>query len=438
LLFFVSFWVSPLLSNFTLENCSTKVPAGNNNPQPAIVMLNFTENYTTYELPASSGARCLDGTNYKFYFTEGSGGSSNKWIFYWQGAAFCGSDGYEPIESCYQRMSTSYGTSNSSYWGDNGTVTMAPAAMGWFSSMKEYNPKFYNWNKVELISCDGANHQGAIEEPYYYKGTYLYFRGMNNTLATIEFLENYHGLSNATEILFGGGSSGATASYIWSSYLQDYFPKSVRLTGVPDAGLFVDSYSENNHCYLYRFFMQTLSNALNLSNSTSSILYRRCKYRNSDEFWKCLMVEYIYDSIDIPMFIINSQNDFKQLTNLISLGCINYGGLTYCDSDDRRKITNVREKFLRVVMKIKKEKPQWGFWLRTCFEHTYHFTWGWYGHEMDVFSAELFKASNIRDALYSWYENAGEDRSAASFIDVIDWLHNPMCHYGPNQYDQVT
>ena len=139
------------------------------------------------------------------------------------------------------------------------------------------------------------------------------------------------------------------------------------------------------------------------------------------------MVEFIYDSIDIPMFVLNSQSDFKQLTNLISIGCINDGGLQYCNQSERRMITKVREQFLAVALKIKAAKPHWGFWLRTCFEHTYHFTWGWYSHEMDVFSAELGTASNIRDALYTWYDNVGEESPAESFIDVIDWLHNPLC-----------
>ena len=429
---------SPLLAwNLTFEDCDTTVPEGTNDPQPAIVMYTFKENFTTIELPASTGARCLDGTNYKFYFTEGSGSGKNKWMFYWQGAAFCGADGTEPLASCYSRASTQYGSGDSSYWGDNETVTMVPAAMGWFSSMQEYNPKFYNWNKVEIISCDGANHQGSIDEPYLYNGTYLYFRGMNNTLATMEFLKGSYNLFNATEIIFGGGSSGGTASYIWASYLQDYFPKGIRLTGLPDAGLFVDTYSDNNHCHLYRFFMKSLSAAINLTSGAASTLYRRCQYRETDEFWKCLMVEYIYDTIDIPMFIINSQNDFKQLTNLMSIGCINDGGLQYCNQTERRMITKVREKFLAVALKIKAAKPHWGFWLRTCFEHTYHFTWGWYGHEMDVFSAELGTASNIKDALYNWYDNVEQEEPAGSFIDVIDWLHNPLCHYGANQYDEA-
>ena len=420
-----------------VENCTTSVPDGSNTAQPAIVLYNFTEVFTVIELGPETGARCLDGTNYKFYFTPGQGEGISKFMFYWQGASFCGSEGVEPIESCFQRMSTQYGTSNDSYWGANGSDVTVTAAMGWFSSMEEYNPKFWNWNKVEFISCDGANHQGSLDEPIVFNGSNIYFRGFNNTLATIEYLTENHDLFNATEIFFGGGSSGSTASVIWSSFLQDYFPKSIKLMGIPDAGIFIDSYSVYNGCYLYRFFKQTLANALTLNTGAGYILYRKCKYRTSN-FWKCLMVQYTYNTIDFPMFFINSQNDFKQLTNLNGIGCINAGGLTSCNSTERRKITKVRQEFLTVTMKMKRNKPDWGFWLRTCFEHTYHFTWGWYGHTMDVFSAETQDSSNIQDALYNWYDRLNETTRAHSYIDLIDWLHNPLCHYGPAQYDEAT
>lgn len=433
---FLSFSIQ--LANSTLENCSTNVPPGGADPQPPIVMYTFQENFTTIELPESSGARCLDGTNYKFYFIEGSGSGKDKWMFYWQGAAFCGADGRDAIQSCYERSQSQYGSGNSSYWGENQTVTTVKAALGWFSSMEEYNPKFYNWNKVELISCDGVNHQGSIEEPVYFNNTYLYFRGMNNTLATLEFLRENHGLFEAKDIILGGGSMGAIAAFIWTAYLQDYFPRSIRLSGILDAGLFVDSYSEINHCHLYRYFMQSLSLSFNLSTGVSSTLYRKCDYRNTTEFWKCLMIQYIYENVTVPIFVINSQDDFKQLTNLNSIGCLNAadGGATYCNASDRIMITKLREEFLRLALQIKKAKPLWGFWLRACFEHTYQFTWGWYGHEMDVFSAELQTSSNIKDALYFWYDNFDQKDPAGSFIDLVDWLHNPLCHYGPNQYDQ--
>lgn len=426
------------------ENCDTTVPAGFNNPQPPIVYYSFQENYTTVELSLDTGARCLDGTPYKYYFTRGKGDGINKWMVYFQGASFCGGDGEDVLESCYDRTLTQYGTSDSSYWGDNGTVTTVVAAFGWFSNMKEYNPFFADYNKVELISCDGANFQGSLDEPLYYNnsnGSYpLYIRGMNNTLATFNYLDELYGFYSGEEVIFGGGSIGGTAAIIWGNYAQDIFSENTRLILLSDAGLFVDIYSENNHCHLYKFFMQGLFRTLKLYEGAASTLYRRCRYSHSikQEYWKCVIVEYIYDGINVPVFFFNTQQDFKQLTTLNGLGCILEGGLQYCNQTDRDEIVKVREKFLRVVFQMKLDKPYWGFWLRTCFEHTLHFTWAWYGHEMDVFSAETLESRNMREAFYAWYQGLnGTSTYAPSYIDVIDWLHNPLCRYGANQFDEA-
>ena len=416
-----------------IENCSL---TGYTYQQPVLVLNNFSEVYTVIELGSETGARCLDGTNYKFYFTPGKGEGHSKFMFYWAGSAFCGADALEPTESCYERISTDYGTSNSSIWGENGTEVSSSLGMGWFSSMEDYNPLYWNWNKVQMLSCDGLMHMGSLDEPIYYKDTNMYLRGFNNTMATIEHLKEQFHLFNATEIILGGASSGATGSLIWTSFLQDYFPKSIRLSGISDGGAFVHTYSESNKCYMYRFFMKGLSTTFNFSTTKSSILYRRCKYRDTTEFWKCLMIEYIYDTIDVPIFIINSQNDIKQILGLNGLYCMIEGDPTNCNYGERKQITKIREKFLKVMLKIKIQKPNWGFWLRTCFEHVYHVNWGWYGHEFDVFSAEAGNSTNAQTALYGWYVNDNAKGKALDYIDLLDWQHNPFCHYGDSQYDE--
>lgn len=421
------------------ENCSTYVPAGADAMQPSLLSYNMSDSYLVVELNISTGARCLDGTPYKFYYHQGNTNSSdkNKWMIYFQGASFCGSEGYEVLHSCYERTLTFAGTSNATYWGEAGSTYTYTGASGWSSSMEEYNPLFADYNKILMTSCDGTNFLGSLEEPLYYNGTALYFRGMNNTLSAFAYFDN---LTDAEEIVIGGASSGGTSALIWSLYLQDFFPKSAKVWTLSDAGLFVDAYSENNTCYLYRFFMQQLASVLRMGSQPTKEVLKNCKYSNANEtIWKCLIPEYFFEEINIPVFIINSQNDYKQVTFVGGVGCIALGGPAYCNETERIKIEKVREKFLYVAMQMKTRKPNWGFWLRTCFEHTYHYTWAWYGHEMDVFSAELQRAGNARDAVYEWYFNMRAETSgrAPSYIDLVDWLHNPLCKYGDNQYDEA-
>ena len=428
-----------ICAGYEIEDCPIVYAPLQKSKEKALVIYNFTETYTIIELEPESGGKCLDGSNYKFLITRGQGDGIDKFMFYFEGAAFCQKKLESSIwEEYYSKLSTKEGSSNSSYWGDNGTNTTSSRGYGWFSSMKEYNPYFWNYNKIYLISCDGSFYQGSLDEPIIYKGSKIWIRGLNNTLATIKYLEQHYGLLNASEVIIGGESSGGTAAIVWSSYLQDYFPKSTRVIGLCDGGFLIDTYNLYSGCHVFRYFIQNIAVSIELNSSNSSVLYRKCKYRDTD-LWKCMIPEYIVEDIDIPMFFFNSQHDYQQVTNLNGLQCIMNGGLTYCNKTDRAIIDYVREYFLSVAMRMKKIKPHWGFWSRTCFEHTYHFTWSWYGFEMNVFSAETQKSSNGKDAFYSWYDSLeNQKNSVVSYFDVIDWLHNPLCHYGNNQYNETS
>lgn len=421
LIFFICFSVSN-----SYENCSVYAAPDATKGFPILEPYTFNDTFTVVELNNASDARCLDGSNYKFYFKRGWGSGADKFMFNWEGAAFCGADGLEILESCLNRSYGIYGSSSS--YGDNESLTLSSVSWGYFSSLEDFNPGFYNWNKVFFLSCDGTNHQGYLKDPIFYKNTFLWFRGFNNTMSTFEYLKENYGLFDASEIILNGGSSGGNAAYIWISYLQDYFPSNIKVMGMPDAGLFLDTYNEKAGCYLFRYLIQQLTH---LVESQNNPLYRNCRYYGTSDIWMCLIPQYILEDIRIPMFLINSQVDYEQLTNLMGVECImENGGPTSCTDDDKTKIIENRQYFLSRVFEIKKQRPQWGFWMRTCFEHTYAFTWAWYGTTMDTFNAELQKSGSLRTALYEWY-NKGDLRnnSISSYIDVIDWEHNPFCRF---------
>ena len=107
---------------------------------PAMVPFNFTETYQIIEISNETGAKCLDGTNYKFFFTPGVGEGVSKFMFFFEGAGFCGADGSDFLTSCLSRISTQFGTSAD--WGDNGTNTTYNQAMGYFQAMSHLTPNF--------------------------------------------------------------------------------------------------------------------------------------------------------------------------------------------------------------------------------------------------------------------------------------------------------
>lgn len=418
---------------FSSENCSVQYhPPVLLNSQ---VSCKRNETYTVIETdPDATGAKCLDGSIYKFLFHEGEGTDSKKFLFYFQGGGFCGFEGDEILESCYARTFTYHGSSN--YLGGNGSIYSVNRTEGFVSIDKEINPTFAGWNLIYLIYCDGSQNQGYLEQPVMYNESVpLWFRGFNNTFSVFEYARKNLRLFDAEEVMISGGSSGGAAAIVWASYLQDYFPTNIKLMGVSDGGMFLDVYNSASECHLFRYFFQKLAD---LINASSSELYGKCKYRGSLDVWKCMLPQYMYKNVEIPFFIANSQHDIIQLVNFNGIYCLDYGGgPLFCNETEQKLITKFRQTHLKVLLKMKKNQPFWGFWLRTCFEHTYHPTWGWYGSTMNVFNAELGISMSFREALDYWYYNLNKPAdNYCSFIDIVDWKHNPYCVYDEIYRDQ--
>jgi len=384
----------------------------------------FNETYQVIELDPSTGARCLDGSNYKFSFTKGSGSGSDKFFFSWQGGAFCGIDGYDTLESCYYRSSTPLGSST--FLPENNSYYSLNFSMGYFSNMQEYNSDFWNWNKISINYCDGSNHQGHLDDPLEYNGTKLWFRGFDNTYAILQYGRENWGLFEASEVIVSGGSAGGQATYYWSNFLSTYFPSNVKLMGIPDAGMFLDVYNIETDCHLFRYLNHKVSN---LTKSAESQLFKPCKYFGTDDVWKCMIAEYILEDIQIPMFLINSQDDYEAMRTQYGVSCI-VEDPTTCSDEDRTRISEFRNKFLGIALDIKEKKLKWGFWLRTCFEHVYQGTWAWYGESKNVFNSDLGVSRSLKEALHEWYNEGNiRDASISHYIDVDDWEHNKNCHY---------
>lgn len=60
-----------------------------------------------YTLPASSQARCLDGSLPMFYLRKGTGEGKNKWLIYFEGGGWC-----FDLPACKARAKTVLGSSN--------------------------------------------------------------------------------------------------------------------------------------------------------------------------------------------------------------------------------------------------------------------------------------------------------------------------------------
>ena len=80
----------------------------------------------------------------------GQEGTTDKWIVHLMGGGWC----YDEAE-CVYRSGTLLGSSK-------GWPPVLNFAGGIVSTNMTVNPKFYNWNFVYLIYCDGASFAGDV------------------------------------------------------------------------------------------------------------------------------------------------------------------------------------------------------------------------------------------------------------------------------------
>lgn len=404
-LFFLSFFT--IVLSDSQDNCTDFLIDQFLWPPPYNYYLNTTENFTVIDMDNSSDARCSDGSIYKIYYLPGHGSGSNKFMFFFPGGGFCGDDNTDMLDNCVARMTTFGGSSNTT--GANGSIYAENLSLGYFSSRENINPLFWNWNKIWMPYCDGTLFQGYQKDPILHNGTEIWFRGYNNTKAVLEYARKKFGLFEAEEVIVTGISAGGQAVFLWMNYIRKYLPQNVKLSGLIDAGLFLDVMNQNSKCYLFRHHMEVIAN---YTGSMYLDLFENCTH-NKSEFYKCLIPEYFVEDIDVPMFIVNSQNDWQILRGAYGLHCLDHG-IQNCGDDVNDKITGFRESFLRVALKLKQKKKTWGFWLRRCVEHYYGHSIAW-SENMTAYSAESYVEKNIRSAYYEWYINR---ENAPDYIDL--------------------
>merc|ERR1711865_1073070 len=111
-----------------------------------------------------------------------------------------------------------------------------------------------------------------------------------------------HGMSKATELILSGGSAGGLAVFYNLDHLATMVSKTVRLTGFPDAGFFLDGANHNSGIHDYRNNFLGADPVWNITGSGGTNLDCLAAYKPSGEEWKCLMAPYIAPFIKTPIF----------------------------------------------------------------------------------------------------------------------------------------
>lgn len=296
-------------------------------------------------------AAAIDGTPPVYYLRPSAVHSSaSKWLIYWDGGDFCGygNTEKEQLHDCYERAQTEYGSSKkfSQRYGRHMDLSTLWDA---FDKDPAGNPLMHDWNWVYIPYLDGGYYSGARLSTPTVNGTKLHFRGSFNVEAILGELATKSNLTGATDVVFGGCSSGGVAVVAAADRLHSVVR---RFTQHAKVGAFVDSgyYLWRNAEYWTKpvFAMQDEKTTLNAA----------CVAAHPDKPWSCIVAEIVAPFVETPLFMWQSRFDENQLFD--------------CEKLDPKNVTAVNEYGAKLLLSIRKwqtTSTHGGAFVDACSRH---------------------------------------------------------------------
>lgn len=344
--------------------------------------------------------KCLDGSRAGYYLNKGQGDNANKFIIYLQGGGWCYDVTVPPtkagtIANCKDRSQGSLGSSKS-WWSTN-------RYDGFLDTDPNENPLFYDWSMVYVPYCDGTSFSGNLKTPI--QG--LYFQGKTILLNVLLSLMKYTSIWNADNVILTGGSAGATAVFYHINFVSSVL--GVKVTAVPDAGLFLDLNNTNG----VSFWPAQLKSVMDISNGTQNV-DSRCLKRES-ESWRCLFPQYYSDLYTEDFFILQSLYDTSEIYATLQIDCKPSEG--DCSESDMNALEQLRSGHLKALKGFAANNKT-GYWWISCLSHTLSY-WAMGDTRWEVPA----NSGNTLDHALSLFLSGTQAR----FIDEIAWPNNAPC-----------
>ncbi|KAM7493670.1 hypothetical protein LguiB_028279 [Lonicera macranthoides] len=149
------------------------------------------------------------------------------------------------------------------------------AFSGILSDDPQFNPDFYNWNKVKVRYCDGASFTGDVE--------------------------------TVNPAILSGCSAGGLTSIFHCDAFRSMLPRGTNVKCFSDAGYFINVKDISGAPQIEEYF----NGVVNLHGSAKN-LPPSCKLNPG----LCFFPQYSVQNVLTPMFIINAAYDSWQVRNL--------------------------------------------------------------------------------------------------------------------------
>ena len=308
-------------------------------------------------LSLDTGAACLDGTPYGFYFRPAKSGST-RWSIFMQGGGWC----YDEA-GCASRAGTTLGSSTG--WSRHA------GGCSCYNADEQGLAPTDECNCLYLPYCDGASFSGHRDDPWPVPSasaedgdvTQLMFRGLRNLDATLEVALAAYGLGEATELVVSGSSAGGLSTFVHADHVVDKVraeaPGLAKAHALPIVGYFLDhaTYShDTKNSYPAR--MEYVFGMQNVGESGA--ISPDCLAAYPEDPHLCFLAPHLLPFIETPLFVLNSKYDAWQLNNELQ-------------SDWKTKETQAAvlaygEDFFSALLPLVKETGNGGF-ITSCICH---------------------------------------------------------------------
>ena len=303
-------------------------------------------------LDHSTGAACLDGSPYAFYFVP-SLNNSTKWTVSIQGGGWCYNE-----EACHARSKGPLGSSN--YFPKTSSC----------SCMNQHG-QANDCNCIFMPYCDGASFSGHRPNPWPVPGpagSVLWFRGLLNLDQTIQYAIAKLGMGAALELVVTGGSAGGLSTFLHtdrvSARVRQAAPQLQKVRAAPVVGFFLDHAdfahdSSNYTAYMkYIYHMQALS---------AGALLPECLAAFPAAPHYCFMSPHMQRFVKTPFFMFNSKYDSWQLRNILQVPCY-YKDQHPCPEHQQQAVLQYGRDFMNQFAVVRNEHRN-GAFITSCVCH---------------------------------------------------------------------
>ncbi|XP_075522627.1 pectin acetylesterase 8-like [Primulina tabacum] len=313
----------------------------------------YNVDITYVKSAVAKGAVCLDGSPPAYHFSAGFGAGINNWLIQIEGGAWCNN-----ATTCLARKSTRLGSSTK--------MVKTLSFSGMLSNKPQFNPDFYDWNKVKVRYCDGSSFTGDIEAVN--PATKLYYRGARVFLAIMEDLL-VKGMKYAKNAILSGCSAGGLTSILHCDRFRALVPASTKVKCLSDAGYFINAKDVSGAEHIKDFYSQVVETHGSAKNLPGS-----CTSRLSPGL--CFFPQYVAQGIRTPLFIMNAAYDSWQIKNILAPGVADPHGLWHnckldilkCSSAQLQTMQGYHTEFLSSLTGLGPSSTR-GYYINSCYSH---------------------------------------------------------------------